>query len=173
MLEKTDRNLLDCETKPVNPKGNQSWIFIGRTIAEREAPILWPPDEKNRLIGKDPDAGKDWRQEEKGMMEDEMVGWHQWVVRHDVEALGVGGGQGSLVWCSPWGHNKSDTTERLNWTCQCRRHKRCRFSPWVGKVLWRRAWQPTPVSCLENSMDRGAWWATVHCVTESDMTEAT
>ena len=71
--------------KPVNPKGNQSWIFIGRIDAKAEAPILWPPDEKNWLLGKDPDAGKDWRQEEKGMTEDEMVGWHHWLNGHEFE----------------------------------------------------------------------------------------
>ena len=85
------------ETKPDHPKGNQSWIFIGRTDAEAETPILWPPDVKSWLIGKDPDAGKDWRQEEKGMTEDEMVGWHHWLNRHEFEqAPGVGDGQGSL-----------------------------------------------------------------------------
>ena len=77
VLEKTFESPLDCkEIQPVHPKGNQSWIFIGRTDAEAETPIFWPPDAKNGLIGKDPDAGKDWRQEEKGMTEDEMVGWH-------------------------------------------------------------------------------------------------
>ena len=100
----------------VNPKGNQSWIFIGRTDAEAEVPILWPPDGKNWLIGKDPDAGKDWRQEEKGTTEDEMVGWHYQFNGHEFEqALGVGDGQGGLGSCSPWGHKESDTTERLNW----------------------------------------------------------
>ena len=73
------------EIKPVNPKGNQSWIFIGRTDAEAEAPVLWPPDAKNWLIEKDPDAGKDWRQEEKGMIDDEMVGWHHWLNGHEFE----------------------------------------------------------------------------------------
>ena len=87
----------------VNPKGNQSWIFIGRIDAE--APILWPPDVKNWLIGKDPDTGKDWRWEEKGMIEDEIVGWHHRLDGHESEqALGVGNGQGSLACCSPWGH---------------------------------------------------------------------
>ena len=77
VLEKTLAGLLDCKkTEAVNPKGNESWIFIGRTVAEAEAPILWPPEVKNWLIGKDPDAGKDWRQKEKGMTEEEMVGWH-------------------------------------------------------------------------------------------------
>ena len=98
-----------------HPKGNQSWIFTGRTDAE--APILWPPGGKNWLIGKDPDAGKDWRQEEKGMTEDEMVGWHHWLDGHEFEqAPGVADGQGSLACCSPWGRNESDTTEQQNWT---------------------------------------------------------
>ena len=84
VLEKTLESPLDCkEIQPVHPKGNQSWIFIGRTDAEAEAPILWPPDSKNWLIGKDPDAGKDWRQEKKGTIEDDMVGWHHQVIRHE------------------------------------------------------------------------------------------
>ena len=97
-------------------------MFIGRTDAEAETPILWPPDVRNQLIRKDPDAGKDWRQEEKGTTEDEMVGWHHWLDGHEFEqALGVGDGQGSLVsmgspGCSPWGRKESDTTEQLNWT---------------------------------------------------------
>jgi len=113
---------LDCkEIKSVNSKGNQSWIFIGRTDADRykievEAPILWPPDTKNWLIGKDPDAGKDWEQE-MGMTEDEMIGWHHQLNEHEFEqASGDGEGQGSLVCYSPWGHKESDTTEWLNWT---------------------------------------------------------
>ena len=104
---------LDCkEIKPVNSKGNQPWIFIGRTNAKAEAPILWPPAAKSQLIGKDPDAGKDWRQE-KGMTEDEMVGWHHWL-NGDEWALGDGEGQGSLACCSPWSHKVLDTTEWLN-----------------------------------------------------------
>ena len=86
VLEKTLESPLDCmEIKPVYPKGNQSWIFIGRTDAEAETPKLWPPNAKNWLIGKDPDAGKVWRQEEKGMTEDEMVGWHHWLNGHESE----------------------------------------------------------------------------------------
>ena len=101
------------EVKPVNPKGTQSWIFIWRTDAE--APKLWPPDAKNWLIGKDPNARKDWRQEEKGMTEDEMVGWHHLLNGHGFEqAPGVGDGQGSLLCHSPWGHKESDMTEQLN-----------------------------------------------------------
>ena len=112
---------LHCKIKLVNPKGNQSWIFTGRTDAEVETPILWPPDTKNWLTGKDPDAGKDWRQEEKGITEDEMTGWHHQLDGHEFEqALGCGHGhlgcQGSLVCCSPWGRKELDMTERLNWT---------------------------------------------------------
>ena len=96
-----------------------SWIFIGRTDAEAETPVLWPSDAKNWLIGKDPDSGKDWRQEEKGTTEDEMIGWHHQPDGHQFEqALGVGDGQGSLACCSPWGCKESSTTERLNWTAK-------------------------------------------------------
>ena len=117
-LEKTLESPLDCkEIQLVHPKGNRSWIFIGMTDAEDETPILWPPDAKNWLIRKEPDAGKDWRQEEKGTTEDEMVGWHHWLNGHEFEqALGVGDGQGSPTCCSPWGHKELDRTEWLNWT---------------------------------------------------------
>ena len=109
---------LDCkEIQLVHPKGNQSWIFIGRTDANAEVPIVWPPVVKSWFIGKDPDAGKDWRQEEKGTTEDEMVGWQHQLDGHEFEqAPGVGDGQGSLVCCIPWGHKESDKTEQLNWT---------------------------------------------------------
>ena len=104
-----------AEIQPINPKGNQPWAFTGRTDAEAETPVLWPPDAKSRLIRKDPDAGKDWRQEEKGMAEDEMVGWHHWLNGHEFEqAPGDGEGQGSLECCSPWGHKESDMTQQLN-----------------------------------------------------------
>ena len=117
VLEKTLESPLDCkEIQPVHSKGDQSWIFIGRTDAEAETPILWPPDVKNWLIGKDPDSGKDLREEEKGMTEDEMVGWHHQLNGHQFEqALGVGDGQGNLACCSPWDCKESDTTEWLNW----------------------------------------------------------
>ena len=117
VLEKTLESSLDCkETQPVHPKGNQSWIFIGRTDAEAEAPVLWPPDAKNWLIGKDPVAGKDWRREEKGMTEHEMVGWHHWLNGHEFEETPeVGDGQRSLACCSPWGRKELDTTEQWDW----------------------------------------------------------
>ena len=116
VLKKIVESPLDCKIKPVNPKGNQPWIFIGRTHAKAETPILWPPDVKSQLFGKDLDAGKDWRQEEKGTTEDEMVGWHHQFNGQEFEqALGVGDGQGSLVCCSPWGFKESDTTEQLRW----------------------------------------------------------
>ena len=109
---------LDCkEIQPVRPKGNQSWIFIGRTDAEAEAPMCWPPDVKNWLIGKDPDAGRDWEQEEKGTTEDEMVGWHYRLNGHEFESTpGVENQQEGLVCCSPWGCKQSDMTEWLTWT---------------------------------------------------------
>ena len=116
MLQKTLENPLDSkEIKPVNPKGNQPWKYIGKPNAEAEAPILWPPDMKSWLTGKDPDAKKDWGQEEKGVTEDEMVGWNHQLNGHKFEqTLGNGEGQGSLACCSSWGHKESDTTERLN-----------------------------------------------------------
>ena len=109
---------LDCrEIQLVHPKGDQSWAFTGRTDVEAEALVLWPCDAKSWLIWKDPDAGKDWRQEEKGTTEDEIVGWHHWLNGHEFEqALGVGDGQGGLACCSPWGRKELDMTEQLNWT---------------------------------------------------------
>ena len=104
------------EIKPVNPKGNQSWIFIGRTDAEAEAPILWPPDVKNWLFAKDPDVGKEWRKA-KGMIEDEMVGWYHRLNGHEFEqAPGAGDGQGSLACCSSWGLRVGyNWATELNW----------------------------------------------------------
>ena len=117
VLERTLESPLNCkEIKPINPEGNQSWIFIGRTGVEAETLILWPPDAKNWLIGKDPDARKDWRQE-KGTTEDEIVGWHyQLDGREFKQALEAGDRQGSLACCSPWGRKELDTTQQLNWT---------------------------------------------------------
>ena len=118
VLKKTLESPLDYkEIQPVYFEGDQSWMFIGRSDAKAETPILWPPHVKNWLIGKNPDAGRDWGQEKKGTTEDEMAGWH-----HRLDGCesgwtsGVGDGQGSLACCNSWGHKQSDTTERLNWT---------------------------------------------------------
>ena len=118
VLEKTLESPLDCkEIQPVHSKGDQSWVFLGRTDAKAETPILWPPYAKSWLIGKDSDAGRDWGQEEKGMTEDEMAGWHHRLDGHESEwTLGVGDGQGGLVYCNSWCLKESDMTERLNWT---------------------------------------------------------
>ena len=116
VLEKTLESPFSCkEIRAVYPKGDQSWTFIGRIDVEAETLALWPPDVKNWLIWKDPDAGNDWRQEEKGMTEGEMVGWHHWLNGHEFkQSPRDGEGQGSLACCSPWGHKKSDSTEWLN-----------------------------------------------------------
>ena len=118
VLEKTLESPLDCkEIQPVHPIGYQSWVFFGRTAAEAETPILCPPDVKNWLIWKYPDAGKDWRQEEKGTTDVEMIGWHHQLNGHEFEqSWGVGDGQESLACCSPRGCKELDMTERPNWT---------------------------------------------------------
>ena len=128
VLEKTLESPLDFkEIQLVHPEGNQSWIFIGRT--EAETPILWSPDVKNWLIGKDPDIGKDWRQEET--REGEVVGWHHRLDGHEFEqAAGVGDKQGSLASCSPWGHKEPDTTEQLNWTDSMKKKTTDQYSSW-------------------------------------------
>ena len=117
VLEKTLDSPLDCkEVQPVHPKGDQSWVFIGRTDAKDETLILWPPHAKSWFIGKDPDAGRDWGQE-KGTTEDEMAGWHHGLDGHESEwTPGDGDGQGGLACCDSWGRKESDTTEWLNWT---------------------------------------------------------
>ena len=152
-MEKTLESPLDCkEIQPVHSKGYQSCVFIGGTDAKAETPVLWPPHAKSWLIGKDSAAGRDWGQEEKGMTEDEMVGWHHRLDGHEFEwTPGVGDGQGGLACCDSWGHTESDTTERLNWTelnwtsyrglpwglsgkeyiCNAGRPG---FDPWVGKI---------------------------------------
>ena len=138
----TLESLLGCkEIQRVHPKGNQPWVFIGRTDAEAETPILWPPDVKKWLIGKDPNAGKDWRQEESGTTEDEMVEWHHWLNGHEFEqTLGVCDGQGSLVCFNPWGYKELDMTERLNWTeLLCRDNIRwlsMLTELWVTELNW-------------------------------------
>ena len=161
VLEKTLESTLDCkEIQPVHPKGCQSWVFIGKTDVEAETPILWPPDVKSWLIWKDPDAGKDWRREEKGTTEDEIAGWHHRLNGHELEqTLGDSEGQRGLGRCSPWGHKELDTTS-LSLSLFTFMH-------------WRRKWQPTPVFLPGESQGQGSLvgcrlW--VH--TESDITEA-
>ena len=124
VFEKTLESPLDCkEIQPVHPKGGQSWVFIGRSDVEAETPILWSPDAKSWLIWKDPDAGKDWGQEDKGMTEDEMAGWHHRLKGCESEwTPGIGDGQGGLVCCSSWDCKELDTTEWLNWTEEGMRH---------------------------------------------------
>ena len=109
---------LDCKViQPVHSKGDQPWVFFGLNDPKAETPVLWPPHVKSWLIGKDSDAGRDWGQEEKGMMEDEMAGWHHWLDGHEFEwTLGVGDGQGGLALCNSWGLKELDPTEWLNWT---------------------------------------------------------
>ena len=115
VLEKTLQSSLDSkEIKPVNPRGNQSWIFFGRADAEADTPVLWPPDAKSQLIRKDPDAGKDWRQEEKEKTEVEMVGWYHLLNGHEFKQAVGDSGQGSFACCSPWGRKELDMTEQPN-----------------------------------------------------------
>ena len=164
VLDKTLESPLDSkEIKPVHPKGNKSWLFIGRTDAEAETPILWAPDVKNWLIGKDPDAGKDWRWEEKGTTDDEMAGWHHWFDGHEFEqASGVGDGQGGLVCCSPCGRKKLDMTERLNWielVTQTVKNLPAMPETWVWSLGQEDPLEKEMAThfsiCLENFMDRG------------------
>ena len=151
MLEKTLETPLDCtEIKSLNSKGNQFWIFTGRTDAEAEAPILWPPDAKNWLIGKDPDARKDWGQGEKGMTEGKIVGWHHQLNGYEFEqTLRDGEGQGSLACCSPW--DRKSRTWLSDWTTINGRYKRgvlrekwddkglASSWPWQSWAMWKQA----------------------------------
>ena len=118
VLEKTHESPLDCKViQPVHPKGDQSWVFIGRTDAKAETPILWPPHATSWLTEKDPDDGRDWGQEEKVVTEDKIAGWHHQLNGHEFQYTpGVGDGQGGLVCCDSCDHKESDPTERLNWT---------------------------------------------------------
>ena len=183
VLEKTLESPLDCkEIQPVLPKGDQSWVFIGRTDAEAETPIFWPPHGKSWLIGKDPNAGRDCGQEEKGMTEDEMAGWHHQLDAHESEwTLGAGDGQRGLVCCDSWGRKESDTTERLNWTELKETYQAYLIGQWVKTLpatqetwFWSLGWEdpldqgvaiPIPAFLPgEIPMNRGAWQATVHRV---------
>ena len=141
VLEKTLESPLDCkEIQPVHPQGNQCWVFIRWSDVEAETPILWPPDVKSWLIGKDPDAGKDWGQEEKGTTEDEMVEWYHWLNGHEFGyAPGVGVGQGGLACCSSWDFKELDMTEQLNWTetyDQCSTYSEVQECAYQGENSW-------------------------------------
>ena len=131
----------------LHPKGDQIWVFIGRTDVEAETPIFWPPETKSWLIWKDSDAGKYWRQEEKGMTEDEMVGWHHWLDGHKLEqVLGVGDGQGSLACYSPWGLKSQPLFS--SWTVSSVGKESpysIGFDSWDWKICWRKDRLPTPV----------------------------
>ena len=173
VLEKTLESPLDCkEIQPVHPKGNQSWIYIVKTDIEAETPILWPPDAKGWLIGKDPDAGKDWRLEEKRTSEDEMIGWHHWLNAYEFElALGVVDGQAGLVCCSPWVHKELDMIERLNLSDLCcgsaGKESACNVGdlgsvPGLGRSFGEGKGYPLQYSGPESSMD-----CIVHVVTKS------
>ena len=141
---KTLESPLDCkEIQPVHSKGDKPCVFFGKNDDEAETPVLWPPHAKSWLIGKDPDAGRDWGQEENGKTEDEMAGWHHGLNGHEFEwTLGVGNGQGGLACCSSWGHKESDTTERLNWTEEILlRHKSGSEQKYnTTKVLYQEPW---------------------------------
>ena len=117
VLEKTLESPLDCkQIQPIHSEGDQPWDFFGRNDAKAETPVLWPPHAKSWLIGQDSDAGRDCRQEEKGMTEDEIAGWHHWLHGRESEwTLGVGDGQGGLACCDSWDRKESDMTVRLNW----------------------------------------------------------
>ena len=179
VLEKTLESPLDCkEIQPVHPKGNQSWIFIGRTDAEAETRVLWPRHAKSWLIGKDSDAGRGWGQEEKGTTEDEMAGWHHWLDELEFEwTPGVGDGQGGLVCCNSWGRKESDTTERLNWTevfvspgsvFRSRIAELC--CKWFFNLIWNCQsfpewlyhfvflWVVSKISCCSVSSEHGIVW---------------
>ena len=142
VLEKTLERPLECkEIQPVHPKGDQSWLSTGETDAEAETPNLWPPDAKNWLIWKDPDAGKDWGQKEKGTTEDEIVGSHHWLNGHGFGwTPGVGNGQGGLVCCGSWDGKELDTTKWLNWTEQT-----LWSSEWIFSYFIQRAKKLTDI----------------------------
>ena len=176
VLKKILESPLDSkEIKPVNPKANQPWIFIGRTDAQAEASVLWPLDVKNWLTGKDPDAGKDWRLEEKGTTGHKMVGWHHRLHWHESkQAPGVGNGQGGLACFSLWGHKESDTTEWLNWTlskdetllyyyCHYIHFVDGKTEAWKGKTIWKVFCKLPITPCMSLSQLINSSYYTLSC----------
>ena len=161
VLEKTLESSVDSEEiKPVHPKGNQSWILFGRIDAEAEAPVLWPPDEQSWLIGKDSDAEKDWRREEKGTTDDKVVEWQFQLDGHEFEqAPGIGDGQGSLACCSLRGQKKSDTTKQLNWN-ECSTFTSSSFRIWNSST---RIPSP-PVVLFVVMLPKAHWLQTPGCL---------
>ena len=151
VLKKTLESPLDHkEIQPVHSKGDQSWVFIGRTDAEAETPMLWSPHAKSWLTGKHPDAGRDWGQEEKGMAEDEMAGWHHWLDGREFEwTLGVDDGQGGLACCDSWGHKESDTTERLIWSESRYQKTKHEVLTDVAFIDKKKTWVTSPVTLRE------------------------
>jgi len=144
--------------QPVHSEGDQPWDFFGRNDAKAETPVLLPPHVKTWLIGKDSDAGRDWGQEEKATTEDEMAGWHHWLDgRESQRTPGVGDGQGGLVCCDSWGRKESNMTEQLIWSDLI----------WYTFIGEGQPGNPLQYSCLENPMDRRAWWAIIRGVTQS------
>ena len=159
VLEKTLESPLDCkEIQPVHSEGDQPWDFFGRNDVKAETPVLWPPDMKSWLIGKDSDAGGDWEQEEKGTTEDEMAGWHHWLDGREFEwTPGVGDGQGGLACCDSWGCKESDTTERLIWSdliwwCKIERGPISFFCMWISSFPRTIYWRDCPFSILYSSL---------------------
>ena len=165
VLEKTLESPLDCkEFKPVHPKGNEPWIFIKRTDVEAEALILWSPDMKSWLIRKNPDVGKDRRQEEKRMTEGEMVGWHHWLNGHEFEqAPGDGEGQGRLACCSPWGHKEVDMTERLNNNYLYEFKSKVDLSLSLSRCKLYTLVTQTETLFLESQLEQNKYTSTQHC----------
>ena len=140
VLEKTLESPLECkEIQPVHSEGDQPWDFFGKNDAKAETPVLWPPHVKSWLIGKDPDAGRDWGQKDKGTTEDEMAGWHHWLDGRESEwTLGVVVGQGGLVCCDSWGCKESDMTERLNWIEDDKKKKKKTSESFHGKMRFSK-----------------------------------
>ena len=182
MLEKTLESPLDYkEIQPVNPKGDQSWVFIVRTDAEAETPILWPPHEKSWLIGKDSDAGRDWGQEEKGTTEDGMAGWHHRLDGHEFERTPGVGGEGNVTVLEysclenpmdggAWKAAVHGIAEGWTWLSDFT--FTFHFSALEKGMATRPPSHPPPLcSCLKNPRDGGPWWAVVSGCTESDTTE--